>query len=47
VAATLLRIVDGVWPTELGRQSGGRSSPMEQTLPGLAGTREEVGCKKM
>ena len=45
--AALLRIVDSVRRKELGRQSERRSSLMEQTPAGPAGTREEVGAKKI
>ena len=41
----LLRKVDSVWCKELGRWTGRRSSPMEQTPP-AQGTREEVGNEK-
>ena len=41
----LLRKVDSVWCKELGRWTGRRSPPMEQTPPAQACTREEVGKK--
>ena len=39
----LLRILISVWPMELGRRTDRRSSPIEQTPPAQAGSREEVG----
>ena len=41
----LLRVVNGVWRKKLGRQSGKRASPMEQTPPARTGTSEKVGQK--
>ena len=43
--AALLRIVDSVRRKELGRWTGRIPSPMEQTPPAEASTREEVGNK--
>ena len=44
--AALLRIVDSVRRKELGRQTGRRSSPMEQTPPAQLVPGKEVGAKK-
>ena len=43
--AVLVRIVDSIRHKELGRQTGRRSSPKEQTPTAQAGTGKEVGKK--